>query len=106
MLSSTRPTEIYAGYGEPPAGSSQLHSMTLAAPGQGGLRLRLLKLTEGHRMMTKPVSWLLLTAPYMTLASPGWGQLQRAGNKHSSGHRPSHLTRAIFCPSTPGLHRP
>src|SRR6218665_827870 len=45
-----------AEYGELPAGSSQLHSMTLAAPGRGELRLRQLKLTEGHRMMTAPVS--------------------------------------------------
>src|SRR6218665_2833182 len=91
-----------AGYGELPAGSSQQHSMTLAAPGRGELRLRQLKLTEGHRMMTAPVScrrlgcaahpdnYFLLAAH--TLASPGWGQLQlacdqlsRAGNKHSSG---------------------
>jgi len=30
--------------------------MTLAAPGRGELRLRQLKLTEGHRMMTAPIS--------------------------------------------------
>ena len=42
--------------GEPPAGSSQLHFMILAAPGRGELRLCQLKLTEGHRMMTAPVS--------------------------------------------------
>src|SRR6218665_406708 len=53
------------GYGDPPAGSSRLHSMTLTAPGRGELRLRQLKLTKGHRMMTAPVScrWLGCAAP-------------------------------------------
>src|SRR6218665_1909317 len=88
-----------AGYGEPPAGSSKLHSMTLAAPGRSELRLRQLKLTEGHRMMTAPVSWVelhpkILPAVSCTLrpwlhpagVSFSWrGQLSRAGNKHSSG---------------------
>src|SRR6218665_3936364 len=50
------------------AGSSQMHSMTLAAPGPVELRLRYLKLTESHRMITSPLScipryWLLLAAP-------------------------------------------
>src|SRR6218665_2321546 len=86
----------HTGYGEPPAGSSQLHSMTLAAPGRGELRLRQLKLTAGHRMMTPPVPCRrsvelhpkILAAvsctltPWLHLAgvSFSWpGQLSRAG---------------------------
>src|SRR6218665_4210556 len=83
-------------YGEPTAGSSQLHSMTLAAPIRGELRLRQLKLTEGHRMMTAGLSCTpkILAAVSCTLrpwlhpagVSFSWrGQLSRAGNKHSNG---------------------
>jgi len=89
--------------GEPPAGSSQLHSMTLAAlhdlsctrPRE--LRLRP-KLTEGHRMMTAPVNcrrlglgWAAVSCTLRPWLQPAgvsfsWrGQLSRAGNKHSSG---------------------
>src|SRR6218665_3315246 len=65
----------HTGYGEPPAGSSQLHSMTLAAPGRGELRLILAAASCTLRHWLHPAG-----------VSFSWrGQLSRAGNKHSSG---------------------
>ena len=78
--------------------------MTLAAPGRGELRLRQLKLTDDHRMMTAPVSCRRLVELHSKILAAGsctlrpclhpagvsfsWrGQLSRAGNKHSSGPR-------------------
>jgi len=61
----------YGRYGEPPAGSSQLHSMTVAAPGRVDHRLRQLsspRATEWWPHMSAGLSctpryWLLLAAP-------------------------------------------
>src|SRR6218665_303023 len=70
----------HTGYGEPPAGSSQLHSMTLAAPGRGELRLRPRELTEGHRIMTD------------LSAAAGWVELHPK------------ILAAVSCTPRPWLH--
>ena len=70
----------HTGYGEPPAGSSQVYSMTLAGPGRGELRVQL------QPEILAAVSCTLRPWLHPAGVSFSWrGQLSRAGNKHSSG---------------------